>query len=501
MRENELSDTNDLLSYIESFHPIIYIKSNDIFYSKKLIKNLNDLYLTKDNITIIDSLDLSGDINDIVTSNNDFESLLNSELYDYKNKIENNNKETRFLIFYDINDELNKKNIALTLKSIVESFNNYLNFSFYVFIISNNIYIPDDLKQYISIFEPSLLSDNDIKNIIYSYKNIFFNDDEKTTCISYLRGLSELEVYRILNLCFQKQGYLDSESLKIILSQKKQIIKKSNILELVEVEGSINLDSVGGIGDLKKWIEKKKNILDNFEKASKNYGVIVPKGIILHGIPGGGKSLFAKATSNYFKYPLLKMEMNRILGRFVGESEQNFQKALELAESVSPCILWIDEIDKVFDHSNNDSNGVMNRIFGQFLTWLQEKKSNVFVITTANSIKNFPPEFLRKGRFDIIFEFKHPTENDIKEIFGIKIRNNFKFFKKNTIKEIIAEVKKFDFSKFEGKISGADIEYIVNSAIEEFFIFVVNKSDLTEEDKKNKFKAEIENALNRILKG
>lgn len=484
IREKENYDINELISYINALHPIIYIKSNDIIYSRNLIKKSFDKVFKSDsNEFILDTLEVSNNI-DSITPNQNFNNILDYELCSYTSHSE---KRPKVLIFYDINDEINDKKAILNLKSISEKSIKTENFFFYVFIISSNIIIPDELKQYFSIFEPSNLSNNDIKDIIKEYENsIDLIDQGLYELISHLKGLSEIEVYRILNLCYQKQGYLDSESIKFVSKQKKQIIKKSNLLELVEVDKDINWNSsVGGLKILKNWIEKKKNILDDLDNASKYFGVRAPKGILLVGIPGGGKSLVAKATANYFGYPLLKMEMNRILGKFVGESEQNFQKALELAESVSPCILWIDEIEKAISTSNGDSSGVINRIFGQFLTWMQEKKSNVFIIATANNIENLPQEFLRKGRFDSIFYIDFPKASEIKEIMKIHIKGKLKFLRKPNKSNLLDKAisNKIDSSIENSLInnknlSGADIEYLVNESLENLYQAKIDSEDI-----------------------
>ncbi|WP_339240029.1 AAA family ATPase [Geobacillus sp. FSL W8-0466] len=179
------------------------------------------------------------------------------------------------------------------------------------------------------------------------------------------------------------------------------MIKKSGILEMIPLKESF--DEIGGLDNLKEWLFNKSRVFKNMNKAIE-YGVDIPKGVLVVGMPGCGKSLNAKATAHLFRIPLLRLDMGRLMGKYVGESEANMRKAIKLAEAISPCVLWIDELEKAFAGIGNSGNTeVASRLFGHFLTWMQEKQSPTFVVATANDISNLPPELLRKGRFDEIF--------------------------------------------------------------------------------------------------
>jgi SpoVK/Ycf46/Vps4 family AAA+-type ATPase len=247
--------------------------------------------------------------------------------------------------------------------------------------------------------------------------------------------------------------------LNLINERKKQIIKKSGILEMVPLQESMR---VGGLESLKKWLQRKAKIFKNIDKAEK-FGVDIPKGVLIVGMPGCGKSLSAKATAELFGVPLLRMDMGRLMGKYVGESECNMRKAITLAEAISPCVLWIDELEKAFAGVGGEGGGadVTTRLFGAFLTWLQEKDSMAFVVATANDITKMPPELSRKGRFDEIFYVDLPTSEERKSIFKIHIK---KRRPADLVNINIAELA----SETDG-YSGADIEGVVRDSVEEAF--------------------------------
>ena len=222
------------------------------------------------------------------------------------------------------------------------------------------------------------------------------------------------------------------------------------------------LDDIGGLENLKYWLKKKSSVVKNMTQA-RAFGVDTPKGVLIAGIPGCGKSLNAKAAASLFEVPLLRMDMGRLMGKYVGESEENMRKAIALAEAISPCVLWVDELEKAFAGIGNGGSGaeVTTRLFGNFLTWMQEKTSPAFVVATANDITKLPPELLRKGRFDEIFYVGLPNENERKHIFEIHIK-----------KRRPADLAKIDLNILTAQTkgySGADIEGVVRDGIENVF--------------------------------
>jgi SpoVK/Ycf46/Vps4 family AAA+-type ATPase len=229
------------------------------------------------------------------------------------------------------------------------------------------------------------------------------------------------------------------------------------------------LDNVGGLKQLKTWLKQKAHVLHNLNDAL-DFGVEAPKGVMIVGMPGCGKSLTAKATASLFNLPLLRLDVGSLMGKYVGESEANMRRALQLAEAVSPCVLWVDELEKAFVGIGSGGAGseVATRLFGYFLTWMQDKTGAVFVLATANDISALPPELLRKGRFDEIFYVDFPNLSERVGIFDIHLSKR----KKNTS---AIDVKKLA-EKTDG-FSGADIEAVVKEAIE--VAFVNNRTALT----------------------
>ncbi|UTI53643.1 SUMF1/EgtB/PvdO family nonheme iron enzyme [Fusobacterium polymorphum] len=257
----------------------------------------------------------------------------------------------------------------------------------------------------------------------------------------------------------------------IIIKEKGQIIKKSSILEIIDFKEKI--EDIGGLEGLKEWLKSKAQVFRRLDEAKK-FGVDTPKGVLLVGMPGCGKSLAAKASARLFNVPLLRLDIGRLLGKYVGESEHNMRVALKTAESISPCILWIDEIEKAFAGINQDggASDITKRLFGQFLTWLQEKENTVFVVATANDVTVFPPEFFRKGRFDEIFFIDFPNEEEREKIFKIHLEKRGKLNDKIDIKKLAKETMGY---------CGSDIEEVVKMTVETVF----NIEDIeNEEDSK-----------------
>ena len=307
------------------------------------------------------------------------------------------------------------------------------------------------------------LSIDEIKSIIQSFikeQNETITDELINKSALDFKGLSEFEIKNLLALSLATFGTINKKGLSLIFEQKQQLIKKAGILEMVPLKES--LDDIGGLEVLKDWLERKSKVFKNFEQA-RSFGVDMPKGVLITGMPGCGKSLSAKAAASLFEVPLLRLDMGRLMGKYVGESEANMRKAISLAEAISPCVLWVDELEKAFAGINSQGSGaeVTTRLFGNFLTWMQEKESPVFVVATANNIRNLPPELLRKGRFDEVFYVALPKLEEKRKIFEIHISKRRK-----------ADVANIDINKLVEKTvgySGADIESVVKEAVENAF--------------------------------
>lgn len=342
-----------------------------------------------------------------------------------------------------------------------------------VVLLSPRLVLPNELQKDITIVDFDLPDYRDIKQSLISIINanrgntkIHFNLDEAgvDNLAKAAQGLTLQEAENAFARAMIERGCLDQDSVDIIVEEKRQIIKKTGVLEYVKSD--LNMDDVGGLGNLKKWL-KKRNRAWMSEAAS--YNLPAPKGVLITGVPGCGKSLTAKAISAYWKLPLLRMDIGRIFSGIVGSSEENMRNAIKTAEAVAPSILWIDEIEKGFSGvgGSNDS-GTSTRVFGTFLTWMQEKKNPVFVVATANNIHALPSEMMRKGRFDEIFFVDLPTFEERKAIFRVHLKKRVN--NKKVQGNFVWEGDNLDelAEKTEGFV-GAEIENVVIAAIFEAF--------------------------------
>jgi SpoVK/Ycf46/Vps4 family AAA+-type ATPase len=272
-------------------------------------------------------------------------------------------------------------------------------------------------------------------------------------------GLTRDESEKVYRKALVTAGQLTEDEVPIVLSEKKQLIRRNGILEYVEEDET--LDAVGGLDEMKHWLRQRSNA---FTERAREYGLPQPKGMLILGVPGCGKSLIAKTTARLWGLPLLRLDLGRVYdGSMVGKSEANLRSALKTAESISPAILFIDELDKAFAGSSGSADsdgGTSSRIFGSFLTWMQEKTSPVFVMATANRVDRLPSEFLRKGRFDEIFFVDLPSSEEREDIFRIHLTKRRK------------EIARFDLkqlAKVCDGFSGAEIEQALIAAMYEAF--------------------------------
>ncbi|TVU55309.1 MAG: AAA family ATPase [Arthrospira sp. PLM2.Bin9] len=285
------------------------------------------------------------------------------------------------------------------------------------------------------------------------------NTETREKLLKATLGLTKDEAEKVYRKAHVTAGKLTDKEVEIVLSEKKQLIRRNGILEFIDVDETI--DAVGGLEELKHWLQQRSNA---FTERAREYGLPQPKGMLILGIPGCGKSLIAKTTSRLWGLPLLRLDMGRVYdGSMVGRSEANLRNALKTAESISPAILFIDELDKSFaggSGSADSDGGTSSRIFGSFLTWMQEKQSPVFVMATANRVERLPGEFLRKGRFDEIFFVDLPTKEERQAIFDIHLSKRR------------SDIDRFDIDQLstisEG-FSGAEIEQALVAAMYEAF--------------------------------
>jgi SpoVK/Ycf46/Vps4 family AAA+-type ATPase len=268
-------------------------------------------------------------------------------------------------------------------------------------------------------------------------------------------GLTEVEAENVFAKSMVRTHTFDVET---ILEEKKQIIAKSGILEYYEHREEFS--DIGGLVSLKDWLVKRRHA---FSSRAREFGLPLPKGILMIGVPGTGKSLTAKAAGALWEMPLLRLDVGKIFAGLVGSSEENIRTVIRTAEAIAPAILWIDEIEKGFSgtgSSNMSDGGTTSRVFGSFITWLQEKESPVFVMATANDVSALPPELLRKGRFDEIFFCDLPTQDERRQIIDIHLRKKRR------------DPGQFDLDKIAAMTSdysGAEIEQAVIAAMYDAF--------------------------------
>jgi SpoVK/Ycf46/Vps4 family AAA+-type ATPase len=254
------------------------------------------------------------------------------------------------------------------------------------------------------------------------------------------------------------------------------MIKKTNVIELVDSD--VSLQDIGGLDVLKEDIRVKSVVFRNIAPAtSTNINIPTPKGILILGMPGCGKSMIAKAIANEFDIPLLRLDIGRLMGKYVGESEENLRSALNTAEASHPCILWIDEVEKAFAGNNSNGNGdsLVIRLMGSFLTWMQEHRNPVYIIATANDVMR--PEFMRRGRFDEVYFVNFPNQQEAEEILRNKLT---RYNHKNSIfdfqrigEDNIRDIAKNMHGGKYGGFAGAEIEAVVNSVVERAFVSYV----------------------------
>lgn len=290
-----------------------------------------------------------------------------------------------------------------------------------IVIIGSELVIPKELKDLITVIQFQLPMEDEISqelNRLINSLNISVDPQLFENLTRACQGLSLERIRRVLSKIIATYKTIDDNSISVLLSEKKQIISQTEILEYSSVNEKI--DNLGGLGNLKNWLQKRKTA---FSIQASNYGLPTPRGLLLVGIQGTGKSLAAKAISNEWQLPLLKLDVGRLFGGIVGESESRLRQMINLAETISPCLLWIDEIDKAFSNTESKGDsGTSNRILATFTSWLSEKTKPVFVIATANNIDLLPLEIIRKGRFDEIFFLDLPKKEEREEIFKIHLQ-------------------------------------------------------------------------------
>lgn len=357
-----------------------------------------------------------------------------------------------------------------------------------ILMYGNPAYLNNEMSQYCSIIDVPLPEIDEIAETvsskIYEQCGANFNSNIIKNLSYKLRGFTTVQIDKIIDNILsypEKDGcsaIYDKQTIDMIIRErKKQILKKDAILELKTTDSGLK---IGGMDSFIKWFDELSVSIKEAGLLYNDTGTFPPKGVLMCGVPGCGKSMAAKAVATKLNIPLLQMEIGKIMGSLVGESEKNMDKALKLAEAMSPCVLWIDELDKAFSNAGSNKSdgdsGVFKRMFGELLTWMQENTKPCFIFATANDITGMPKEFFRSGRFDALFAVYMPTRNECVEILHNQMLMHSNRVKQTNGKEI------FDFECYDNTllcriidslvvepnckfVTGADIEKIVNIAL------------------------------------
>ena len=374
--------------------------------------------------------------------------------------------EPAIFIFKDFHPFLTRNNFAVVrkLKEIALHLKNSFKT---IILIAPILEIPTELEKEVTVLNHPLPAREDLSGLLdriiedvkqFKQVKIELDDAGRERLLQAALGLTLGEAENVFAKIIVKDERLSGDDVNEVFAEKQQIIRKNGLLEYYATQETFA--NVGGLAVLKDWLQRRALALTG---QARDFGLPPPKGILLLGVQGCGKSLCAKAVSSLWQLPLLRFDMGRMFGSLVGSSEENVRKAISVAESVAPAILWVDEIDKAFAGSQGSGvsdGGTTARVFGTFLTWLSEKTAPVFVVATANDISQLPPELLRKGRLDEIFYVDLPSEEERAEIFQIHITKRGRVPQKFDLPALVGRSRDF---------SGAEIEEAVISGLYDAF--------------------------------
>ena len=295
-------------------------------------------------------------------------------------------------------------------------------------IVGTHVKLPDALRHSATFFKLPAPSYDDYRIIVermireHSARmkvTVELTPQERARLIQNLHGLTLREAEKIITRQIVEDGSLRARDIEGVVAAKRQVVQQDGLLEFHPAEHG--LSQVAGLKGLKEWLVKRRTVVTDAERAV-SFGLRFPKGILLLGVPGCGKSMCAKAVATEWGLPLLKLDPANLYDKYIGDSEKNFKRALQTAERMAPVVLWIDELEKAFAQGGDEADGgVSRRVFGSFLAWLQDRRGDVFVVATSNDVSKLPPEFIRKGRFDEVFFVDLPTPAVRASIFDIHL--------------------------------------------------------------------------------
>jgi SpoVK/Ycf46/Vps4 family AAA+-type ATPase len=323
-----------------------------------------------------------------------------------------------------------------------------------IVLLSHTLSLPPELVEEITVINfplPNVQEINHLISQLVAPEKLKIAGLAKEQLVKACLGLSRTKIQRVLAKALAAKQQVNETDIVHVLEEKKQAIRQTEILEFFTTQDS--LKSVGGLENLKLWVRMRQGV---FTEEARRFGIPNPKGVLLVGIQGTGKSLSAKTIAHEWRLPLLRLDSGRLFGGIVGESENRTRQMIQLAEAIAPCVLWIDEIDKAFGNITSGADGdsgTSRRVFGSLITWMQEKTAPVFIVATANNVQILPAELLRKGRFDEIFFLSLPTESEREEIFKVHLQR----LRPNRLREFDLSL----LSRQTKNFSGAEIEQVV----------------------------------------
>jgi len=347
-----------------------------------------------------------------------------------------------------------------------------------IILTSVALELPEELKEEVTVIDFPLPNvqeiDSLISHVVEKPQQLQVSGLAREQLVKACQGLSRARIGRVLAKALAAKQQINESDIDGVLEEKQQAIRQTGILEFFNSRES--LKSVGGLENLKQWVKMRQ---DAFTDEARRYGIPNPKGVLLVGIQGTGKSLSAKTIASEWRLPLLRLDTGRLFGGIVGESESRVRQMIQLAEAIAPCVLWIDEIDKAFGNiisGGDGDSGTSRRVFGSLITWMQEKTSPVFIVATANNVRILPAELLRKGRFDEIFFLNLPSESERQDIFKVHLQR----LRPTRLREFDLGV----LAKRAENFSGAEIEQVVIDGLYRAFGTFVNgqRRDLMTED-------------------
>ncbi len=376
-------------------------------------------------------------------------------------------------VVLDLGHHLRDGKILRSLRNIIESYQK--NDSVLIMIDAEDK-LPDVIKSYARPFEISYPDQKELKDIIRATLlrlhrkkpvEIGITHTGLDSIVKNLRGLTRRQAEIVISEAITRDQKFGDHDINAIIASKRRMIQRSGLLEYIETP--LDLSEIGGMCNLKEWLSYRINA---FKPDAESFGLQAPRGVLMLGVQGAGKSLCAKAIATAWHQPLLRLDPSTLYGSYIGESEKNLRDALRQTEMMAPVILWIDEIEKAFASaaSHSADGGLSQRMFGTLLTWLQEHTGAVFVVATANDIEALPPELLRKGRFDEIFFVNLPSEEVRKEIFSIHLKKRNRDPEKFDLEELSSRSKDY---------SGAEIEQAILSALHKAYC---SQAELVTED-------------------